>query len=72
MPRFSTRKASSSADFSISFGLRTRSRLMHDGATVTPHEAILRHDRDARPVVQSYLRLSKEQRGSLMVFLSSL
>jgi CxxC motif-containing protein (DUF1111 family) len=54
------------------WGLRTRSRLMHDGATVTPHEAILRHDREARPVVQSYLRLSKEQRGSLLVFLSSL
>jgi len=54
------------------WGLRTRSRLLHDGTALTPHEAIVRHDREARPVVQSYLRLPREQRDLLMVFLSSL
>ena len=54
------------------WGLRTRSRLMHDGATLTRHDAVLRHDREARPVVQSYLRLSPQQKDQLMAFLSSL
>jgi len=54
------------------WGLRTRSRLMHDGATLTRHDAILRHDREARPVVQSYLRLSPQQKDQLIAFLSSL
>ncbi|MFL6199671.1 MAG: di-heme oxidoredictase family protein [Thermoanaerobaculia bacterium] len=54
------------------WGLRTRSRLLHDGTALTPHEAIVRHDREARPVVQSYLRLPRDQRDLLMVFLSSL
>jgi CxxC motif-containing protein (DUF1111 family) len=54
------------------WGLRTRSRLMHDGASLTRHDAILRHDREARPVVQAYLRLSPQQKDSLMAFLGSL
>jgi CxxC motif-containing protein (DUF1111 family) len=54
------------------WGLRTRSRLMHDGLSLTRHDAVLRHDREARPVVQSYLRLQPQQRDQLMTFLSSL
>jgi CxxC motif-containing protein (DUF1111 family) len=54
------------------WGLRTRSRLMHDGASLTRYDAILRHDREARPVVQAYLRLNQQQRDSLMAFLGSL
>jgi CxxC motif-containing protein (DUF1111 family) len=54
------------------WGLRTRSRLLHDGTALTPHEAILRHDREARGVAQAYLRLPKDQRDALMAFLGSL
>jgi CxxC motif-containing protein (DUF1111 family) len=54
------------------WGLRTRSRLMHDGGSLTRNDAILRHDREARPVVQSYLRMPPQQRDLLMAFLSSL
>lgn len=54
------------------WGLRTRSRLMHDGASLTRFDAILRHDREARPVVQAYLRLNQQQRDQLMAFLGSL
>jgi CxxC motif-containing protein (DUF1111 family) len=54
------------------WGLRTRSRLLHDGTALTPHEAIARHDREARMVVQGYLRLPKDQRDLLMAFLGSL
>jgi CxxC motif-containing protein (DUF1111 family) len=54
------------------WGLRTRSRLMHDGLTLTRNDAIVRHDREARQVVQSYLRLSPQQKDQLMAFLSSL
>ncbi|HVG48490.1 MAG TPA: di-heme oxidoredictase family protein [Rubellimicrobium sp.] len=54
------------------WGLRTRSRLMHDGGSLTRNDAILRHDREARPVVQSYTRLPPQQRDLLMAFLSSL
>jgi CxxC motif-containing protein (DUF1111 family) len=54
------------------WGLRTRSRLMHDGASLTRHDAIVRHDHEARSVIQSYLRLSPQQRDLLMTFLSSL
>jgi CxxC motif-containing protein (DUF1111 family) len=54
------------------WGLRTRSRLLHDGTALTPHEAISRHDREARPVVQAYQRLPRDQRDLLMAFLGSL
>ncbi len=54
------------------WGLRTRTRLLHDGTALTPHDAISRHDREARPIVQNYLRLPREQRDALMTFLRSL
>ncbi|MFL6196789.1 MAG: di-heme oxidoredictase family protein, partial [Thermoanaerobaculia bacterium] len=54
------------------WGLRSRSRLMHDGLSLTRNEAILRHDREARPVIQGYLRLPPRERDQLMTFLSSL
>jgi CxxC motif-containing protein (DUF1111 family) len=54
------------------WGLRTRPRLMHDGGSLTRNDAILRHDREARGVVQSYARLPPQQRDLLMAFLSSL
>lgn len=54
------------------WGLRTRSRLLHGGTALTAHEAIVRHDREARPAVQGYLRLPKDQRELLLTFLRSL
>lgn len=54
------------------WGLRTRSRLLHDGTALTPNEAILRHDREARMVAQAYQRLPRDQRDLLMAFLNSL
>jgi CxxC motif-containing protein (DUF1111 family) len=54
------------------WGLRTRSRLLHDGTALTPNEAILRHDREARMVAMAYSRLPRDQRDLLMAFLGSL
>jgi CxxC motif-containing protein (DUF1111 family) len=54
------------------WGLRTRSRLMHDGVTLTRNDAILRHAREADPVVRSYLNLPPRQKDQLMAFLASL
>jgi len=54
------------------WGLRTRTRLMHDGASVSVSEAILRHRGEALPVLIRYQRLSNTERRLLFVFLSSL
>jgi CxxC motif-containing protein (DUF1111 family) len=54
------------------WGLRTRSRLLHDGTAVTFHDAIARHAGQAGPVTQGYHRLPREQRDALMAFLRSL
>ena len=54
------------------WGLRMRPRLMHDLASVTYPQAILRHTREAGPVIQAYRSLSQIQRNQLSLFLSSL
>lgn len=54
------------------WGLRTRGRLMHDGLSVTPTDAILRHGGQADPVTQAFRRLSGSQRRALLTFLASL
>ena len=54
------------------WGLRTRSRFMHDLATVSYEAAIQRHAGEAGPVIQSYKRLPPQQRGQLTQFLRSL
>jgi CxxC motif-containing protein (DUF1111 family) len=54
------------------WGLRLRPRLMHDLASVSYPQAILRHTREAGPVVQAYRNLSQAQQGQLSLFLSSL
>ncbi len=54
------------------WGLRTRSRFMHDLATVSYEAAILRHAGEAGPVIQSYRNLRPQQRSQLMQFLRSL
>ena len=54
------------------WGLRTRSRLMHDGASLTPRDAILRHAGQAATVIASYSALTLEQRQQIFDFLDSL
>lgn len=54
------------------WGLRTRSRFMHDGFNVTRNGAILRHAGEANPVINNYNSLSTTQKNQLIAFLNSL
>jgi CxxC motif-containing protein (DUF1111 family) len=54
------------------WGLRSRVRLMHDGATTLRHEAILRHAGQATSVINSYRSLSVTQQNQIGAFLNSL
>jgi CxxC motif-containing protein (DUF1111 family) len=54
------------------WGLRTKSRLMHDLFNTTRHNTILRHTNEAEPVIQNYLNLSTTQQNQLLTFLNSL
>jgi CxxC motif-containing protein (DUF1111 family) len=54
------------------WGSRSRNRLMHDGATLTRNEAILRHAGQATSVINNYRNLSNNQKNQLISFLNSL
>ncbi len=54
------------------WGVRTHSRLMHDGNSLTLTDAILRHKREAEEVTKRFRRLSTQQKESLLTFLKSL
>jgi CxxC motif-containing protein (DUF1111 family) len=54
------------------WGLRLRSRLMHDGASVQLNVAIRRHTGESAPVTQRFLKLSSSDQEALMAFLQSL
>ena len=54
------------------WGLRIRTRLMHDGASLTPRDAILRHDGEARFVINNFRGLTDQQKNQLLIFLRSL
>ena len=54
------------------WGLRTRSRLMHDGVSVSFHDAILRHAGEATFVIDNYRALSNSQKSQILTFLRSL
>jgi CxxC motif-containing protein (DUF1111 family) len=54
------------------WGLRTHSRLMHDGASLTRDDAIRRHGHEAAPVTRNYNRLPPQEKDQLMAFLASL
>jgi CxxC motif-containing protein (DUF1111 family) len=54
------------------WGLRTRSRLMHDGLALTLTDAIVRHAGEAHGVTNRFQALSDEDRQLLMAFLQSL
>jgi CxxC motif-containing protein (DUF1111 family) len=54
------------------WGLRLRSRLMHDGASFTLREAILRHQGEAAHVTQQFAKLKPNEQQAIFDFLRSL
>ncbi len=54
------------------WGLRLRSRLMHDGASVTLRDALLRHGAEASEASKDFRKLSAKDQQSVLDFLSSL
>ena len=54
------------------WGMRTRSRLMHDGLTFTEREAIERHAGQAQGVTDAYKALGDSDQELLRAFLDSL
>jgi CxxC motif-containing protein (DUF1111 family) len=54
------------------WGLRLRTRLMHDGVTVTVADAIARHHGEAAVAAQRFRQLSERDRKALLEFLRSL
>ena len=54
------------------WGVRTRTRLMHDGESLTFTDAILRHAGEAATVTTNFEKLSDAQKRQLITFLLSL
>ena len=54
------------------WGVRLRPRLMHDGASLTLRDAILRHHGEASHISQQFEKLSREDQEAIMEFLKSL
>ncbi len=54
------------------WGVRMRSRLMHDGATLTLRDAILRHGGEARDARTRFSWMSTEDQEALLAFLRTL
>ena len=54
------------------WGLRTRARLMHDGASLTVRDAIARHRGEANDARRRFHSLSAEEQAELLSFLQSL
>jgi CxxC motif-containing protein (DUF1111 family) len=54
------------------WGVRTRTRHMHDGETLTFNESILRHAGEATGVINNYRALTSTQQNQLITFLKSL
>src|SRR5690349_17369200 len=54
------------------WGVRLRPRLMHDAASLTFRDAIVRHRGEAKAVTNRFLRLSDRDRQAIIQFLKSL
>jgi CxxC motif-containing protein (DUF1111 family) len=54
------------------WGLRLRSRLMHDGASVQPSAAIRRHKDKAEAASERFSKLTPADQNALLAFLQSL
>jgi CxxC motif-containing protein (DUF1111 family) len=54
------------------WGVRLRPRLMHDGASLTLRDAILRHRGEASHISQQFEKLKREEQEAIIDFLKSL
>ena len=54
------------------WGMRSHSRLMHDGKSLTLTNAILRHKGEAADEVKNFKRLTAKQKAAILTFLRSL
>jgi len=54
------------------WGVRLRPRLMHDGASVTFSDAILRHRGEAGHATERFQKLKRNDQEALIEFLRSL
>ena len=54
------------------WGVRTEPMLMHDGASVTFHDAILRHRGEASKVTHRFEQLGQKDQDAITEFLKSL
>lgn len=54
------------------WGLRTRSRLLHDGSALTPLQAIKRHQGESATVITQFKELTATEKSQLLKFLESL
>jgi CxxC motif-containing protein (DUF1111 family) len=54
------------------WGVRTHSRLMHDGKSLTLTDAVQRHKGEAEKVAEKFRRLKPKQKEALLTFLKSL
>jgi CxxC motif-containing protein (DUF1111 family) len=54
------------------WGLRSKSRLMHDQFNTTRFNSILRHTNEAEPIIQNFINLSTTQQNQILTFLNSL
>jgi CxxC motif-containing protein (DUF1111 family) len=54
------------------WGVRLRTRLMHDGTSVTFRDAILRHSGEAEPATRAFRRLAANEQEAILEFLRSL
>ena len=54
------------------WGVRFRTRLMHDGASITLRDAILRHAGEADSSARSFRKLASKDQEAILTFLSSL
>jgi CxxC motif-containing protein (DUF1111 family) len=54
------------------WGVRLRPRLMHDGASLTLRDAILRHRGEANQVRQQFEKLKRQEQEAIIEFLQSL
>lgn len=54
------------------WGLRFRLWMMHDGKTISYHQAIMRHRGEALDVIENYTRLTSAEKEQLRLFLDSL
>jgi CxxC motif-containing protein (DUF1111 family) len=54
------------------WGVRLRPRLMHDQASVTLRDAIVRHRGEASGVIGRFKQLKRSEQGAIIEFLKSL